>query len=88
MHDPEFRSSNTVFSGNLRMQKEQGLHKTTERVPLSRAEIQTMYENYIIPHFDNDPKCLQHKVWFDLVYYMGRHGKEKLCELKKKNGLY
>lgn len=83
MKDPEFKSSNTVFSGNLRMQKDQGLDKTTNRVPLSRSEIHTMYENYILPHFNNDPRCLQHKVCFDLVYYMGRRGKEKLRELKK-----
>ena len=32
---------------------------------------------------DNDPHCLQHKVYFDIAYFMGKCGKEGLRELKK-----
>ena len=42
-----------------------------------------MYNNYFIPHFDNDPKCLQLKVYFDIACYMGKHGAEELTALQK-----
>lgn len=62
--DPAFKSANTVFNGNLRLQKKLGNHRATSRTPLARQHIKTIYDNYLIPHFDNDPKCLQHKVFF------------------------
>lgn len=83
MHDAEFKAANRVFTGNIRLQKEQGLDKSSHRTPVSQEHMQQIYDNYFVPHWSNDPKCLQHKIFFDLVYFMGRRGKEKLRELKK-----
>ena len=41
-----------------------------------------MYNDYFIPHFDNDPRCLQHKVYFDIAFFLGKRAKEGLRELK------
>lgn len=70
--DPAFKSANTVFTGNLRLQKKLGNHHATSRTPLARNHIQKIYDTYLIPHFDNDPRCLMHKVFMDLCYFMGR----------------
>ena len=32
---------------------------------------------------DNDPVCLQHKVYFGIAYFLGKRGAEDLRELKK-----
>lgn len=85
MHDKEFHLANKVFAGNLREQKEQGLDVTRHKPPLPKGDIETAFKNYFEPHWDNDPKCLQLKVYFDLGYYMGRRAKEKLRELKKEH---
>lgn len=83
MHDVEFKLANTVFAGNLQQQKDAGLDKSSHRTPISAEHFDQIYERYIVPHAYNDPLCLQHKVFIDLVYFMGRRGVEKLCELKK-----
>ena len=70
-------------TGNLRDQKEKGLNKSRHRPPLSQEHIEQIYKNYFVPHWDNDPRCLQHKVYFDIAYFLGKRGKEGLRELKK-----
>lgn len=40
MHDIEFKASNTVFSGNLRIQKENGLDKSSHRPPISTEHME------------------------------------------------
>ena len=42
-----------------------------------------IYEDYFIPHWNNDPVCLQHKVYFDIAYFLGKRGAEGLRELNK-----
>lgn len=85
MHDKEFHLANKVFAGNLREQKALGLDNTRHKPPLPKAHIEQAFTNYFEPHWNNDPKCLQLKVYFDLGYYMGRRAKEKLRELKKEH---
>ena len=42
-----------------------------------------IYQNYFIPHYDNEPVCLQHKVYFDIAFYLGKRGTEGLHDMKK-----
>ena len=72
-----------LFLGNLRDQKEKGLYKSRRWPPLTQDHIEQIYENYFLPHFDNDPCCLQHKVYFEIAYFLGKCGKEGLRDLKK-----
>ena len=72
-----------IFTGNLRDQKEKGLDKSRRRPPLSQTHVKQIYNNYFIPHYDNDPRCLQHKVYFDIAYFLGKIAKEGLRALTK-----
>ena len=45
--------------------------------------MEKIYTNYFIPHFDNDPRCLQHKIFFDISFFLGKRGLEGFCNLKK-----
>ena len=72
MHNDEFKSANKVFSGNLHDQEEKGLDKSRSYPPVLKKHLQEIYDNYIIPHFDNDPKCLQHKVFFEIAFFLGK----------------
>ena len=48
-------------------------HNNTEQI----------YKDYFSDHYNNDPRCLQHKVYFDIAYFLGKGGKEGLRELRK-----
>ena len=65
--------------------KEKGLDKRRHHPPLSRDHIDQIFTNYFIPHWNNDPRCLQHKVYFDIAFFLGKRGQEGLCQLKKQS---
>ena len=50
---------------------------------VSKQHIEGIYTNWFIPHFDNDPCCLQHKVYFNIAFYLGKRGTGGLRELNK-----
>lgn len=83
MHNKEFHLANKVFSENLREQKAAGLDVTRHKPLLPKGDIELAFANYLEPHWDNDPKCPQLKIYFDLGYYMARWAKERLRELRK-----
>ena len=70
-------------AGNLRDQKEKGFDKSRHHPPLPREHLYQIYTNYFIPHYTNDPLCLQHKVYFDMAFFLGKRGQEGLRQLKK-----
>ena len=72
-----------IFSGDLREQKAKGLDKLKRHKPIEQEHLKQIFDNYFIPHFDNDPKCLQLKVYFDIAYYIGKCGAEGLTALRK-----
>ena len=59
------------------------LRQNEERIPIQQEYLKQIFDNYFIPHFDNDPKCLQLKVYFNIAYYMGKRGAEGLRALRK-----
>ena len=71
------------LTANLREQKSKGLDRTRRHRPIHQGHLKQIFNNYFIPHFDNDPKCLQLKVYFDIAYYMGKRGAEGLRALQK-----
>ena len=71
------------LTGNLRDQKEKGLDRSRHHPPLSRQHIDQIHTNYFIPHYDNDPRCLQHKIYFDIAFFLGKRGQEGLRQLQK-----
>ena len=75
--------SSCIFLGNLHDQKDKGNHKSRGKPSLARSDIKKIYINYFIPHYDNDPRCLQQKVYFEIAYFLGKYGQEGFRTLKK-----
>ena len=50
---------------------------------ISQEHLFQIYEMYFDDHYDNDPRFLQHKIYFDIAYYMGKRGAEGLRTLHK-----
>lgn len=84
MHNDCFQNANSVFSGVLRHIKQQGLDTSRPRTAITRTDLDKLYNEYFIPGLAaKNTEVLQHKVFFDMVYYLGRRGKEGLRELQK-----
>ena len=70
MRDKEFRPANRAFAGNLRKQKDEGKDTSKSHKPIEEGHMKQIYDDYFIPHWNNDPGCLQHKVYFDIAYFL------------------
>ena len=73
----------SFFTGNLRDQESKGYDKSRRKEPILQTDLDLIYTNYFIPHFDNDPVCLLHKVYFDIAFFLGKRGQEGLRKLTK-----
>ena len=75
---------NKVFTGCLRDNKEKGLDVSKPRQSIDQEDLQKLFKSYFIPGLrSRDTKILMEKVFFDVVYYTGRRGKEGLRSLSK-----
>ena len=83
--DEEFNVANRVFKGVSRQNKKEGHSTVSPKRPLSTKEVAKIYENYFDPKFENDPVVLQHKLFFELVFFLGRRGLEGLQDMKKED---
>ena len=83
MRDTEFKRTNKVFSGNSVVQKSKSLDTSSSHRPIGSAYLDQIFENYLVPHWENDPKCLQLKVYLDIMFFLGKRGVEGLREMKK-----
>lgn len=84
MHNDVFQNSNQVFSGVLRDNKEKGLDTSKPKSSIAKGDLDKLYKQYFLPGLaDGNVEVLQHKVFFDLLYYTSCHGKEGLRNLKK-----
>ena len=84
MKNETFIKANKVFNGTLRKNKSEG-HDTSKPIKfIQQKDVEKLYDKYLIPGLAKaDTEILQHKVFFDLLYYTGHHGKEGLRKLKK-----
>ena len=87
MNDREFTQANLVFTGRLRDNKEKGNDTSTPRTPIDQADVEKLFNNYFSKtvNEDLDTEILLHKVFFDIMYYTGRRGKEGLRSLTKES---
>lgn len=84
MRNDTFQNANSVFTGVLRHNKQQGFDNSHRRTAISKADLNKVYNEYFLPGLAADnPEILLHKVFFDLIYYLGRRGKEGLREIQK-----
>ena len=86
MENKEFKQANLVLSGRMRDNKEKGLDVSQPREPMDPEDLEKLFKNYFTPGMKQDPvntEILLHKVFFDILYYTGRRGKEGLRSLSK-----
>lgn len=84
MNDRQFQNANKVFSGVLRVNKQNGLDVRKPKVPISEEDITKLYDAYFLPGLKaGNSEILMHKVFFDVVYYLSRRAKEGLHKLRK-----
>ena len=67
----------------MKKQKDEGKDTSSSHKPIEEGHIKQIYEDYFIPHWNNDPVCLQHKVCFNIANFLGKCRAEGLRELKK-----
>lgn len=84
MQNETFQNTNRVFCRVLRDNKEQGLDTSKPKSSILPGDLEKLYEEYFLPGLaDENVEILQHKVFFDLLYFTSRRGKEGLRKLKK-----
>ena len=80
-NDPEFSSSKIMFKAVITDLKKKGYGGTEHKPPISGEDLQLLYKSDV---FNIDTTHgLQKKVWFDLVLYLCRRGRENLREMTK-----
>ena len=79
--DPEFGKSNVTFQATLVKLKQEGMAKTQHKPPINKEDIKKLYQSGL---FDsNGPDTLQNKVFFDVMLYFCRRGRQNLRNLKE-----
>ena len=84
MHNEVFQNANQVFKGQLRRNKSEGKDKSTPRSDIAPEDLDKLYDEYFTPGLESgNTEVLMHKVFFDIMYFTGRRGKEGLRNLTK-----
>ena len=77
----EFKRSNEVFTAQLVHLKKIGLAKIDHKPPLSQHDLALLYTSGVFAI--NTPSSLQKKVFFEVLFYLCRRGRENLGLLTK-----
>ena len=84
MQNDVFQHANMVFKGRLRKSKKEGNDVSQPISDISPEDLDKLYKNYFIPGLEEgNTEVLMHKIFFDIMFYTGRRGKEGLCALTK-----
>ena len=81
MHDPIFKKCNDVFDGYVTKLREEGQVLNNPKPTVEPEDVAKLYTNV----FDNTPKGLQYRVFWELCLHFGRRGREGLRDLHKKS---
>ena len=79
--ETEFTASNAAFKASLVQLKKLGKGDITHHSPIEEEDIETLYEYF--DQVQDTPAGLQHKVFFEIMLYICRRGRENLRLLKK-----
>ena len=87
MNDRPFMQANLVLTGRLRDNKEKGLDVSSPRTAMEKQDVEKLFNNYLNTAVGDqlNTEVLLHKVFFDIMYYTGRRGKEGLRNLTKES---
>ncbi|XP_028415787.1 uncharacterized protein LOC114539361 [Dendronephthya gigantea] len=79
--DKEFDEANKVYEAQCVALKKRGLAKTEHKPPIADEDIKKLYESGV---FNTDsPATLQNKVFFEIMFFFCRRGRQNLRDLKK-----
>ena len=81
--DPEFAEANEVFLAKCVDLKRQGLAKVEHKPAILENDLRKLYECGVFNL--GDPRTLQNKVFFEIMLYSCRRGRQNLRELKIKD---
>ena len=76
-----FRRANVLFDAQLVQLKKLGLGKVDHKMPISKSDLALLH--YCGVFSLDSPLTLQNKVFFDVMFYLCRRGRENLRNLKK-----
>ena len=79
--DKEFDEANSVHEAQCVALKKRGLVKTEHKPPIADEDIKRLYESGVF-NTDN-PTALQNKVFFEIMFFFCRRGRQNLRELKR-----
>ena len=87
MNDRPFMQANLVLTGRLRDNKEKGLDVSSPRSAMEKEDVEKLFNSYLnrAAADELNTEILLHKVFFDVMYYTGRRGKEGLRNLTKES---
>ena len=81
--DIQFKRCNEVFAAQLVHLKKIGLAKVVHKPPISKHDLALLYSSGVFA--TNKPASLQKKVFFEVVFYLCRRGRENLRQLTKES---
>ena len=81
INDSEFTDANKVFGAKCVDLKRQGLAKVEHKPAICEEDLKKLYESGVFCL--NDPEKLQNKVFFEVMLYFCRRGRQNLRQLKK-----
>ena len=79
--DAEFDEANRVYGAQCVASKKQGLAKTEHKPPIADEDIEKLYRCGIFN--TENPSTLQNKVFFEIMLFFCRRGRQNLRQLKK-----
>ena len=79
--DKSFDDANRAYGAHCRNLKDIGLDKAEHKPPISDEDIKKLYECGIFS--TESPHTLQNKVFFELILYFCRRGRQNLRQLRK-----
>ncbi|XP_072044159.1 uncharacterized protein KIAA1958 homolog [Amphiura filiformis] len=79
--EPVYAQANRAFAAHQAKLKREGLGDTQHYVPIDENDMTKLYQSGVLN--DDTPEGLQNKVWFELMYYICRRGRENLRKLSK-----
>ncbi len=81
--DAEFDSSNDVYRAMCKKLAKEGFGKTNHMTSISDEDLTLLYSGNHHAFDVNTPVGLQQKVWYNIVFYMCRRGRENQHDMTK-----
>lgn len=81
--DPEFADCMQIMKATLTDMKKKGHGSVDHKPPISANDLKKLYSSENLAFNINTPTGLQMKVWFDLMFFLCRRGRENLRNMTK-----